>query len=186
MINNRKIIYKSLTFENPNHLTSINFTKAKYGYKNDYITLMKNGYCIIDFLKFKNDPTGRDSKGYSSGHRTLDVDSKSTFIVGIRVIGEIMSLDIKDPNGFDKSFLYEDIEMKNELNIKSENGKYTLSLKSEAKNTKYFNFYETDMTYSQMFQLIYYVNYLYPFMMGWHAIGHPASVENDLINESRF
>ena len=54
----QKVIYKPLSFDQTDHLLSINTIKPKFGIKKEYVTVVKNGFIIMDFVPFEKSMQG--------------------------------------------------------------------------------------------------------------------------------
>ena len=63
-VSRSRLFIQSLTFKDKNCAISVNPVKAKYGFKKDYISVIKNGYIFLEFMDIENTTDGRVNLGF--------------------------------------------------------------------------------------------------------------------------
>jgi len=75
-----KLFLRPLTFLSNDNAISLNLLKAKYGFKKEYITVIKNGSVIIEFIPLTKDEFGKV---------LFNVQDKKKFLLDLNRIGDV-------------------------------------------------------------------------------------------------
>ena len=147
--------------------------KGKYGFKNDYLTLLKPGYLFIEFIRF-------NSETNMQGKQTLDWKNK-----------EYMTLEPKKALELAYLFTNKDLNINFESNFDTGMTK-TLTIRAVEKGQAFhFDFQKEQgndrmkisnkISFGEMLLLQRMINYSVPFMMGWQIMETGKVSEDDIV-----
>jgi len=168
---------RPLTFLSDNNAISLNLLKAKYGFKKEYITCVKNGSVIIEFIPLNKDEFGKV---------LFNIQNKKKFLLDLTRIGDILALP-KDIGGtFDKEMNYSVVDPKTEAR-EYKNLRFLKAAGEDAVFIRYQNkLNEENVTFNYKLTMGEYhllhnlLDYSVPYVIGWHAIASKKLVEDDL------
>ena len=150
--------------------------KAKYGSKKDYITLVKTGYIIFEFIK-------RSQSNFDQAKPVFDWQNKQYFTLDPKRALEILNLDLKNRPQVNLTFenLHEE-NNKKKLNIRSVEGKNSFVVSFEkvsAGEAKLAS--ANNVSLGEMLLIQKMIDYSVPYMMGWQVMGTGKVAEEDLV-----
>ena len=150
--------------------------KAKYGSKKDYITVLKTGYILFEFIK-------RTQSNFEQAKPVFDWQNKQYFTLDPKRALELSNIDLKNRPAVNLTFenLYEEKDKK-KLNIRSVEGKnsFVFSFEKSTDGESKLAF-ANNVSLGDMLLIQKMIDYSIPYMMGWQVMGSGKVSEEDLV-----
>ncbi len=169
-----------MTFISKTHIMTLTPSKAKYGLKKDYATIVKNGFMLFDFIPF-------GISEVNSLPLTLWKE-KESFLLDPRKSLEITIPDFKAGEEFNNLYAYKNLQREIEFITFTEEQRNEPENKNKIMSIRYHN-KEADIKYQTLLSQVdviimqKLINFSFPYLMGWHALDSSKAAEEDLFNE---
>ena len=166
-----------------NHALTIHPIKAKFGLKKDYLTTIKNGCLIFEFIPTSQLSTNSQNTTFiGQSTRNFNWENKEIFVIDPKKCANILLIDPIKKEDFNLNFSYLKDGSKKSLNI-------TPDWKSSQINISFSNVHQaTERQYTSDIQVIDFlliqkmIDYSLPFMMGWNILENSKLANEDIIN----
>eukprot|EP00347_Sterkiella_histriomuscorum_P001673 403371114 len=174
--NGKRIYLRQLNFIKEKQMMNMNVKQASFAEKNDSFQVHKNGYIIIDFT-----PIGEPTEEQQS---RADVTNKKTFIVTLKNMGEILSLDTTLPYNkeTDDEGVFIQYQAKEDEPIrvmkmnKQPNRHYKFTYCEIFNGSEVKNNQVMDLSFGEVIQIKSLLEYSMPYLLGWQALMNPSIV----------
>ncbi len=162
---------KPLSFVQSDHIFSVIPSKAKYGMKNDYITLIKNGFLFLEFIPFIKSDFEQEKKPDWSKKEGFLLDAKKSMEFTIYDIKKKEEFEIINKYNNDERFLI----IKGN---KDKNNEYFVNIKYVNKVTDKQYISKLNIIDAIIMQKV--IDFAFPYMLGLQAIISNKFVEEDI------
>eukprot|EP01017_Pseudomicrothorax_dubius_P023578 TRINITY_DN2515_c0_g1_i4.p1 TRINITY_DN2515_c0_g1~~TRINITY_DN2515_c0_g1_i4.p1 ORF type:complete len:222 (-),score=50.29 TRINITY_DN2515_c0_g1_i4:131-796(-) len=174
-----KTVYiKPYTITSNEMVLSITPIKGKFGVKRDYISMVKNGSLLFEFI-----PQIRDAENRAN----LDWNNRKNYAMAVKSIGDILTMDLKalKTQDFKIEMTYSTITTKETKTLTIQKTKeekevlFTLKVETVQGNP---STYKIPISIGEFVVLQELTKYALPYLIGWNALLSAKLVEDEVQN----
>ena len=162
---------------------SISPVKAKYGAKKDYLTVVKQGFLLLEFVPLAIYPnTASNEPG--TPKRVFNWQEKQSFVLDPLRAVELLPINMSAKQPFNFAFNYNKEGVNKSLSMTSAWEKNEVKINFEVHAPAVNMSIKNQMTIPQFLVLQKMIDYTLPYMMGWHVLSSNRIAQEDFLNDS--
>ncbi len=156
--------------------------KAKFGLKKDYLTLVKQGFTLFEFVPVTQS-IHSSSLDPSFPKRVFNWQEKQSFVLNAERSVELLPIKLSHRPEFGFEFEYTKDETTKRFEMKSDwqNNAVKVSLQVDSYGQKLL--LANSMTIPEFLCLQKMIDFSLPYMMGWQILGSAKIGQEDFLNE---
>jgi hypothetical protein len=181
----QRVYLKPLLLFGTDHAISFSPSKARFGLKRENVTVLKNGYIVVEFIPMAK--SGRAAGKSDPKTNFMKFSEKQSFLLTGLQGAEILSIDHKLRPEFRLNYSFKREEVAKSLSFKPLWPEKKIEVNFRQENATGKTAFTSLLPVSDFLLVQRMIDYSLPYVMGWHGLDSVRLMEEgDLIEASHI